>query len=123
MRFYITWPVDSIAPESPRTYEDSISTAITLRQLRQPLRMLLALLSLPPIPLSRHDPQYPLPSVKVRQREVELPVESARSPERGIDGVRTVRGADDDDLSTVVHAVHQREERRHDGGVDLVLLR
>ena len=51
----------------------------------------------------------------VRRAELQLAVEPARPPQRGIERVRPVRGADDDDVAPVGEAVHEREQRRHHG--------
>ena len=51
----------------------------------------------------------------------ELAVEAPRPPQGWVYRVDLIGGADDDDLAAVVKAVHEREERRHDGAVDLVL--
>ena len=46
----------------------------------------------------------------------------ARTPQRSIQRVNAVGGADDDNLSPGVQPIHQRQERAHDAVVDLVLL-
>ncbi len=56
------------------------------------------------------------------QREEELAVEAAGAAQRRVDRVDAVRRADDDHLAAVVEPVHEREQRRHERAVDLVLL-
>ena len=50
------------------------------------------------------------------------PVEAAGAPQRTVERVDAVGGADDDYPAARVQAVHQRQQRGHDGVVDLVLL-
>lgn len=61
-------------------------------------------------------------SVDIRQREVELSVEPTGATQGGVDRVGTIRRTDDDDLSSAVHAVHQREQGRNNRSMDLLLL-
>ena len=56
-----------------------------------------------------------------RHGKEELSVEAARPSQCGVDGVDLVGRPDDDDLAAVVQPVHQRQQRGHDGAVDLVL--
>jgi len=62
------------------------------------------------------------PRLRRRQRKVELAVEAAGAPQGRVDGIDAVGRANDDNLAACVEAVHERQQRRHDGGVDLVLL-
>ena len=101
-----------------------ISTTVPLGEPSESLDILLRrgpLTDAPPLPPLRHNAQNLLPRLKTRQREIELPIEPARPPQSGIDRVRPIGRTDHDDLATPVHAVHEREQRRHDRCVDLVL--
>ena len=51
----------------------------------------------------------------VGQTKHELPVETPRAAERRVDGVDAVGRADHNDLAAAVEAVHEGEERGHDG--------
>lgn len=55
------------------------------------------------------------------QGEVKLPVESSGPPQGRINGVESVRGADDYDLGIVVQTVHESEKGRDDAHVRKVL--
>ena len=56
------------------------------------------------------------------QRKREFAVESSRSSQRAIDGIDSIRGAEDDDATSVIQAIHQRQERRDERVVNLVRL-
>ncbi len=58
-------------------------------------------------------------AVLVRDADLHLPVEASRPAERGVQRVRTVRGADDDDLAARLQPVHQGQQLGDDAPLDL----
>jgi hypothetical protein len=63
------------------------------------------------------------PRRSVGQRKREFSVESPGSSKRSVDGVHPVRRAQHNDPPARVQTVHEREQRRDDGVMDLVTLR
>ena len=62
------------------------------------------------------------PGFLVGKREVKLPVEATRASQSWVNRVRPIGGADDNDLTSAVHTIHQGKQGGHDGCVNLVLL-
>lgn len=62
-----------------------------------------------------------LARLSVRESKQELPVEAAGPPQRWVNGVQPVSGADHHNLTAGIQAVHQNQQRGHDGAVDVVL--
>jgi hypothetical protein len=56
------------------------------------------------------------------QRDLELTIEAAGAAERRVERIDSVGRSDEKDLAARVEAVHEGEERRDDGRVDVVLL-
>ena len=56
-----------------------------------------------------------------RQWEGQLPIEPPGPPQRSVDGVDAVGGADDHHAAAGVQAVHEGQQGGDDGVVDLVL--
>ena len=96
-----------------------VRAGVAVGALRQVLDHLLARLR---APRPCVDAQNLLAPLGVGQVEEQLAVEASGASQRGVDGVHAVGGADHDDLPATVQSVHEREQRRDDGAVDLVLL-
>ena len=60
-------------------------------------------------------------SLLVWEREVKLSIKPTRPSECGVNGVWSVRSSYYNDLATAVHAVHEREQRGNNGGMNLLL--
>mmetsp|Transcript_1988 Transcript_1988/g.3116 ORF Transcript_1988/g.3116 Transcript_1988/m.3116 type:complete len:251 (+) Transcript_1988:1337-2089(+) len=57
----------------------------------------------------------------VRNSNVDLTIEAAKAAQRGVDGVGAVGGTHDNDVCARLHAVHEREQLRHDAALHLTL--
>jgi hypothetical protein len=58
----------------------------------------------------------------VGEGEIKLAIEAARATEGWVDGIGSIRCTNDDNLSTIVHAIHKSQQCRDDGGMGLLLL-
>ena len=57
----------------------------------------------------------------IRHADINLAIEAAESAESRIDAVGTVRGADDNNLTTALDTVHEGEQLRDNTLLDLAL--
>jgi len=64
-----------------------------------------------------------IPYLKVGQTKVKFLVESTRTAQRRVDVIKTVGGADNEDLAAVGNAVHQRQQSSDEGDVLVTLAR
>jgi hypothetical protein len=58
------------------------------------------------VPTLRVNPEDLLPRLDIREREIELSIETTGTTKSGIDGVWSIRCPDDDDLTSTIHSIH-----------------
>ena len=54
----------------------------------------------------------------VRDTDIDFTIETAKSSQCGVNRIRSVRSRHDHNIRTCLHAVHQREQLRHDTTLD-----